>query len=82
MSGDIPPLPQYAFMAWCLVKHRDNFTFTLTLLLRLYLHCCLLNACSLVLKTLYQVHTLHSVKSQGGCKLILKNLNGRDNQVL
>jgi hypothetical protein len=20
--------PQYAFMAWCLVKHRDNFTFT------------------------------------------------------
>jgi hypothetical protein len=28
MSGAIPPLPQYAFMAWCLVKHRDNFTFT------------------------------------------------------
>jgi hypothetical protein len=26
MSGAIPPLPQYAFMAWCLVKHRDNFT--------------------------------------------------------
>jgi hypothetical protein len=24
MSGAIPPLPQYAFMAWCLVKHRDN----------------------------------------------------------
>jgi hypothetical protein len=21
--------PQYAFMAWCLVKHRDNFNFTL-----------------------------------------------------
>jgi hypothetical protein len=20
--------PQYIFMAWCLVKHRDNFTFT------------------------------------------------------
>jgi hypothetical protein len=29
MRGAIPPLPQYAFMAWCLVKkHRDNFTFT------------------------------------------------------
>jgi hypothetical protein len=29
MSGAILPLPQYAFMAWCLVKkHRDNFTFT------------------------------------------------------
>jgi hypothetical protein len=29
MSGVIPPLPQYAFMAQCIVKHRDNFTFTL-----------------------------------------------------
>jgi len=31
MSGVIPPLPQYAFMAWCSVKkkHGDNFTFTL-----------------------------------------------------
>jgi hypothetical protein len=23
--GAIPPFPQYAFMAWCLVKIRDNF---------------------------------------------------------
>jgi hypothetical protein len=29
MHGAIPPLPQYVFMVWCLVKHRDNFTFTL-----------------------------------------------------
>jgi hypothetical protein len=29
MSGAIPPLPQYAFIAWCLDKHRDNFTLTL-----------------------------------------------------
>jgi hypothetical protein len=29
MRGAIPLLPQYAFMAWCLVKHRDYFTFTL-----------------------------------------------------
>jgi hypothetical protein len=21
-------IPEYVFMAWCLVKHRDNFTFT------------------------------------------------------
>jgi hypothetical protein len=28
MRGTIPPLPQYVFMAWCLVKRRDNFTFT------------------------------------------------------
>jgi hypothetical protein len=27
MSWAIPPLPQYAFMVWYLVKHRDNFTF-------------------------------------------------------
>jgi hypothetical protein len=25
----ISPLPQYVFMVWCLVKHRDNFTFYL-----------------------------------------------------
>jgi hypothetical protein len=30
LRGAIPPLPQYVFMAWCLVKHRDNFTFTFT----------------------------------------------------
>jgi len=28
MRGAIPPLPQYAFMAWYLVKHRDNLPFT------------------------------------------------------
>jgi hypothetical protein len=27
MHGAIPPLPQYVFVAWCLVEHRDNFTF-------------------------------------------------------
>jgi len=31
MRGAIPPLPQNVFMAWCLVKHRDNFTFYLYL---------------------------------------------------
>jgi len=29
MSGAIPPLYHYVFLAWCLVKHRGNFTFTL-----------------------------------------------------
>jgi hypothetical protein len=29
MCGAIPPLPQYVFMAWCLVEHSDTFTFTL-----------------------------------------------------
>jgi hypothetical protein len=27
MRGAIPPFPQYVFMAWCLDKHRDDFTF-------------------------------------------------------
>jgi len=27
MLGAIPPLPEYVFMARCLVKQRDNFTF-------------------------------------------------------
>jgi hypothetical protein len=28
MFGAIPPLPQYVFKAWGLVKHRENFIFT------------------------------------------------------
>jgi hypothetical protein len=28
MHAAIPLLPQYVFMALCLVKHKDNFTFT------------------------------------------------------
>jgi len=27
MHGAIPPSPQYIFIAWCLIKKRDNFTF-------------------------------------------------------
>jgi hypothetical protein len=27
MRGAVLPLPQYVFIAWSLVKHRDNFTF-------------------------------------------------------
>jgi len=30
MRGPIPPLPQYTFMAWCLVKRRDDFTISFT----------------------------------------------------
>jgi hypothetical protein len=29
-SWNLPPLPQYASMAWYFVKHGDNFTFTFT----------------------------------------------------
>jgi hypothetical protein len=37
MCGAIPLLPQYAFMAWCFVKHRDNFTFYLYVKEKVYL---------------------------------------------
>jgi hypothetical protein len=30
MHGAVPPFPHYVFMAWCSVKHRNNFTFTFT----------------------------------------------------
>jgi len=43
MCGDIPPLPQYILMAWCLVKHRGNFTFYL------YLYCLLCWTATLIL---------------------------------
>jgi hypothetical protein len=29
MRGAIPPIPQYVFIAWCLVKYRNSFTFYL-----------------------------------------------------
>jgi hypothetical protein len=29
VCGTVPP-PQYVFMIWCLVKHRDNFTLPYT----------------------------------------------------
>jgi hypothetical protein len=31
MRRAIPPLPQYVYMAWCLVRHRDSFAFYLYL---------------------------------------------------
>jgi hypothetical protein len=38
MRGAIPSTLQYIFTAWCLVQHRDNFTFYIFYLL-LQLHC-------------------------------------------
>jgi hypothetical protein len=32
MRGAIPPLPQYVFMVWSLLKPRDYFTFTIGLI--------------------------------------------------
>jgi hypothetical protein len=39
MSGAIPLLPQYAFMAWSVKKHRDNLTFLLSVSLWIHLAC-------------------------------------------
>jgi hypothetical protein len=40
MSGAIPPLPQYTFMAWCLVKAQGQ------LYLYFHLNNVLINTCS------------------------------------
>jgi hypothetical protein len=37
IRGAVPPLIQYVFMAWCLIKHRENFTVILPYLLLLSL---------------------------------------------
>jgi hypothetical protein len=37
-SPAIPPLSHYAFMAWCLIKHRDNFFFVLLIQLCLQIN--------------------------------------------
>jgi len=29
MHRTTPPLPQYVFMAWCLVKHRSSYVITM-----------------------------------------------------
>jgi hypothetical protein len=34
MREAVLPLPHYAFMEWCLVKHRDNFTFIIVFIVR------------------------------------------------
>jgi hypothetical protein len=31
IGGAKPPLTQYAFISWCLDKHRNTFSFTFTL---------------------------------------------------
>jgi hypothetical protein len=52
MRGAVPTLSQYVFMAWCLVKHRHNFTF--------YLYHVYLNVIvkSLVIKLLFSTLTV------------------------
>jgi hypothetical protein len=33
ISGALSPFPQYVFMEWCLVKHRDNFTIIIIIII-------------------------------------------------
>jgi hypothetical protein len=70
--------PQYVFMAWCLVKHRHNFTFTFTLLLRT---CRLCIACGMSIGLYamsnwigaFEVHRLDIVPE--GIKKSMENIN-------
>jgi hypothetical protein len=57
MCGAIPPLPQYVFTAWCLVKQRDNFIFYL------YLNRMFLNR--------IQFNTMHPVYVKPGINKLL-----------
>jgi len=36
MRGATPPLPQYVFVAWCLVTHRDNYTIPINVKVYIY----------------------------------------------
>jgi hypothetical protein len=61
MRGTISPFPQYVFMAWCLVKHRDNFTFYLKKYGYLSTEACLRrgNYALFIMLSLYWVHRRH-----------------------
>jgi len=51
MRGRILPLPHYVFMAWCLVKYRENFTFykAFIILFLSYIKICVLTLSALCL---------------------------------
>jgi hypothetical protein len=40
MRRAVPPLPQHAFMLWCLVKHRENFTFIIIIIIIIIIIAC------------------------------------------
>jgi hypothetical protein len=67
MSRAIPPLPQYAFMAWCSVKAQGHFTFTKYISSRRGLQGCDVIWCAKDTKTLLPPSSpsvLHSVPVQ------------------
>jgi len=56
MRGFIPPLSQYVFMAWFLLKQRDNFAYraVFTSVTPLYKH-----TYFVYLKSLYKINVLY-----------------------
>jgi len=46
MRGAIPPLTQYVFMLWFLVKHRDNLLLSYDEYMCMHLFLFLFNACT------------------------------------
>jgi hypothetical protein len=77
MREAIPPLPQYVFMAWCLVKHRDNSTFTFYIIIIIIIiffstigkysvsefneNCIIIHVTSLVKKNNYFKQMFHAI---------------------
>jgi hypothetical protein len=62
MSGAIPPLPQYAFMAWCSVEARGQIYICLYLII--FLSFCLLSVnpfCEWKIETYIRVWLVHNM---------------------
>jgi len=70
MSEAIPPLTQYVFMVWCLVKHNGNFTFTFMTLkdsIRLAGHC--LGNPDIVVSTVERNYNRRELRIKNGTKV-------------
>jgi hypothetical protein len=66
MSEVIPPLPQYAFMAWC-SKHRDNFT------LYLYIYILLLKQMTFNSGIIFDTKNSRTERQKVKAIILLKN---------
>jgi hypothetical protein len=66
VRGAVSALPQYIFMAWCLVKHGDNFTCLLLMIIHLFCATLLLSL-SLVVVSDFVCCFVHTWCFSSGC---------------
>jgi len=60
MCGALLTLTQYVFMAWCLVKHKDNFIFTMFNEVCVYFQMRVADSCSVMAAESVQVNIKHA----------------------